>query len=480
VTAASPTRQLPGEPPLLVPSLVFIALVVAAVGSLGAPLITTVARTYHVSLADAQWTLTVTLLTGAVATPLLGRLGAASYRRRTIIATLGTVTTGSILTVLPLPFWCLLTGRAAQGTGLGLTALLIAVARNQLDASRAPAVIALISVASTIGIGVGYPLAGLLTDLGGVRAAYGLGVFVTAVALVAAVLSMPVPSTAGDDRPARLDARGAMLLAAGLTGLLLAVSETTLWSRDPVIAVILTALAVALLGAWVAYELRISSPLVDVRLLGHRAVARANLAMLIGGVGMYLLLTLITRFAQTPHAAGYGFGLSTFVAALVLVPFSVLGFAAGRITPRLQRRIGASRQLAASAVIVLAAFALFALARSNITELLAAMAILGFGVGSFSAAMPAVILAVTPEGETSSAMSFNQVVRSVGFSIGSAIGGLMLSASTTASGPGGTNGSFPANGGYTAAAWIGAGIMAISAIAGAIATRGLPRLGERW
>jgi len=338
---------------------------------------------------------------------------------------------GSVLTVLPLPFWCLLAGRAAQGVGLGLTALMMGVARSHLDASRASAVIALVSVASTIGIGVGYPLAGLLTELGGVRAAYGLGVFVTAVALLTAVRSMPVPPTAGRGDPARLDVPGAMLVSAGLTILLLVASETTLWSRHPLIAVLMAVLAVALLGTWAAYELRTASPLVDIGLLRHRAVAGANLAMLIGGIGMYLLLTLITRFAQTPHAAGYGFGLSTFVAALVLVPFSALGFVAGKVTPRLRRRIGASRQLAASAVVVLAAFALFALARSNITELLIAMAILGFGVGSFSAAMPAVILAVTPEEETSSAMSFNQVVRSVGFSLGSAVGGLALSASST-------------------------------------------------
>ena len=186
-------------------------------------------------------------------------------------------------------------------------------------------------------------------------------------------------------------------------------------------------------------------------------MAGANLAMLIGGIGMYLLLTLITRFAQTPHAAGYGFGLSTFVAALVLVPFSALGFVAGKVTPRLRRRIGASRQLAASAVVVLAAFALFALARSNITELLIAMAILGFGVGSFSAAMPAVILAVTPKSETSSAMSFNQVVRSVGFSLGSALGGLVLAAGTSA------GQTFPSDGSYTTAAWIGAATMTITA-----------------
>lgn len=61
---------------LLVPALMFIALVVAAVGSLGAPLITSVATSLHVSLGSAQWTLTIALLSGAVATPVLGRLGA--------------------------------------------------------------------------------------------------------------------------------------------------------------------------------------------------------------------------------------------------------------------------------------------------------------------------------------------------------------------------------------------------------------------
>jgi MFS family permease len=114
---------------LLVPSLIFIALVVAAVGSLGAPLITSVVTQVHVSLAAAQ-----------------------------CLVTLAVVVAGSALTVAPLPFAFLLAGRAAQGTGLGLTALMMGVARDHLPAERSRGVIALVSVASTIGIGVGYPL----------------------------------------------------------------------------------------------------------------------------------------------------------------------------------------------------------------------------------------------------------------------------------------------------------------------------------
>lgn len=448
----STTRQH-SEARLLVPSLMFIALVVAAVASLGAPLITSVATTFHVSLDSAQWTLTITLLSGAVATPVLGRLGAGPHRRATILVTLGFVVAGSALTVLPLPFAWLLIGRAAQGVGLGLTALMMGVARDHLPEGRSAATIALVSVTSVIGIGVGYPLASLLTEFGGVRAAYGLGLFVTAIAFLAAWRSMPI---APEGRSAHVDIAAALLLAGGLFLVLLLASETSLWSHHLGVAVVLATVAVLLLCVWTASELRSKTPLVDVRAVRHPAVAGANVAMFVGGVGMYLLLTLITRYAQTPHSAGYGFGLTTFVAGLVLVPFSALGFVAGKLTPRVRVWIGAPLLLAVSAVIVLGAFALFAAARSNLAELFVAMGVLGFGVGSFTAAMPGVILAVTPHGETSSAMSFNYVVRSIGYSLGSAIGGLVLAAGTD------TGRLFPNDGAYTTAALIGIAAMAIT------------------
>ncbi|MFE3627270.1 MFS transporter [Streptomyces goshikiensis] len=463
VKALPATRS---EARLLVPALTFIALVVAAVASLGTPLITSVATSFHVSLGSAQWTLTIALLSGAVATPVLGRLGAGPHRRATILVTLAVVVAGSALTVLPLPFAWLLAGRAAQGVGLGLTALMMGVARDHLPEERGAAVIALISVVSIIGAGVGYPLAALLAELGGVRATYGLGLVVTAAALLTAWRFMP---EAPEGRSAHVDVAGAVVLAAALLLVLFLAGERNLWSRHLAVAAGLAVVAVVLLCVWAVIELRSTTPLVDVRAVRHPAVAGANLAMLVGGIGMYLLLTLITRYAQTPHGAGqgYGFGLTTFVAGLVLIPFSVLGFVAGKLTPRIRTRIAAPLLLAGSAVVVGGAFALFAVARSDLAELFAAMGVLGFGVGGFSAAMPGVILAVTPKSETSSAMSFNYVVRSVGYSLGSAIGGLILTAGT---GPGHL---FPDDSAYTTAALVGIGAMAITTLTSlALARRG--------
>ena len=454
--------QESSEARLLVPALMFIALVVAAVASLGTPLITSVATTFHVSLDSAQWTLTIALLSGAIATPVLGRLGAGPHRRATILGTLAVVVAGSALTVLPLPFAWLLVGRAAQGVGLGLTALMMGVARDHLPVERSASTIALISVVSIIGVGVGYPLAALLTQLGGVRAAYGLGLFVTAVALLTAWRSVP---EAPQGRSAHLDAAGAVLLAGGLFLVLFLASETSLWSHHLAVAAILAVIAVLLVCLWTVHSLRTKAPLVDVRAVRHPAVAGANIAMFVGGIGMYLLLTLIVRYAQTPHSAGYGFGLSTFVAGLVLVPFSALGFVGGKLTPRLRKKIGAPYLLAGSAVVIGGGFVLFAAARSSLAELFVAMGLLGLGVGSFSAAMPGVILAVTPKSETSSAMSFNYVVRSVGYSLGSAIGGLVLAAGTD------TGQIFPNHGAYTTAALIGIAAMAITTITSLVLAR---------
>ncbi|MGH3391598.1 MAG: MFS transporter [Actinomadura sp.] len=432
----------------------FVALVVAVVGSLGAPLITSVATAFGVSLSSAQWTLTVTLLAGAIATPVLGRLGAGTRRRRVIVGTLAVVVAGGILTVWPPSFAWLLVGRAAQGVGLGLTALTMGVARDHVAPGKSASTIALLSVASTVGIGVGYPLAGLLTDLAGLRAAYGLGLLISAAALVAAWSTVP---EAPPGRPGSVDVAGAVLLGAGLLALLLVISQSSLWESQRVATAVLLAVAVVMLAGWVWWERRAAAPLVDLALLRHPAVTWANVIMLLGGIGMYLLLTLVTRYVQTPASAGYGFDASVFVSGLVLVPFSALGFVGGKITPPLRHRAPETAVLAGGAAVVLSALVLFALTRSRLWESFAVMALLGLGVGTFSAAMPGTILAVTPAGETSSAMSFNQVVRSVGFAIGSALSGLILSAHTNA----GTEGErFPTDHGYSVAAWAGAATMA--------------------
>ena len=439
-------------------ALVCTALAGAVVGSVGAPLITAVATGMHVSLAAAQWTLTVTLFSGAIAGPVLGRLGSGPYRRVTILATLALVTAGGLLTVLPLPFAALLAGRGLQGLAVAVGALLMSVARTHLPPERSASTIAALSVATTVGIGAGYPAISLLDQLAGLRAAYGLGLLLSAVALAVAWRTLPDEAPG---EPPRIDVPGALLLAAGTLGLLLVIAEPSIWATGWLAGGLLAGSA-AVLAVWACHELRTPAPLVNLRLLGQGPVLRANLAILVAGTGLYLLFSLFTRYVQTPHGAGYGFALPGVAAGAALIPFSLLGFVAGKASPRLVARITERWTYAVSTGIAVVGALLFAAAGQSLFAVLAAIALLGFAVGGVFAVLPKLVLVGVPQAETASVLSINQIARSIGMSIGSALAGFLLAAAT----PDGAL--FPARTGYlTAALWalppLAAGALVIAA-----------------
>src|SRR3954451_25444486 len=187
------------SPRALVPVLLFVGTVVAVISSLGAPLVPAIARTMGTSLPDAQWSLTVTLLVGAVATPVIGRLGDGPHRRRVVLVVLAVVTVGGALAALPLSLGWLIAGRGLQGFGLGLTPLAIATAREALQGERSRSTIAALSITVVSGVGLGYPLAGLVAELGGVHAAFWAGAGVSLAALLACAAVLP-PSSAAPPR----------------------------------------------------------------------------------------------------------------------------------------------------------------------------------------------------------------------------------------------------------------------------------------
>ncbi|UUV35603.1 MFS transporter [Amycolatopsis roodepoortensis] len=403
-------------------ALVCTALAGAVIGSVGAPLITPVATGLHVSLDAAQWTLTVTLFSGAIAGPVLGRLGGGPYRRTTILITLAMVTTGGLLTVLPLPYVALLIGRGLQGLGVAAGALLMSVARAHLPPERSPSTIAALSVASTVGIGVGYPVVSLLDQLAGLRAAYGFGFLLSVVAFLIAWRMLPA-ETPG--RPPRIDVPGALLLALGTLGVLLLIAVPSLWSTVWLAGGLLAGTA-AVLAAWAFVELRTTEPLVDLRLLGRGPVFRANLAILVAGAGLYLLFSLFTRYVQTPADAPYGFALPGVAAGAALIPFSLLGFVAGKAVPRMDERW----TYLVSTVIAVAGALVFAVGSQSFVLVLLSIALLGFAVGGIFAVMPRLVLVGVPQGETASVLSINQIARSIGMAVGSALAGLLLAAAT--------------------------------------------------
>ena len=448
--------------------LVFLAVESTAVASLGTPLLPAVQQAEHVSLAASQWTLTITLLAGAVVTPVLGRLGDGRLRRRATVVAVAVILAGCVLSALPAGFAVFLAGRALQGAGLGLVPLATAVARDDLPAGRSRHTIAAIGITTAVGIGVGYPLVGLLAEYLGLYAPFWVVAAMSALALAAAAAVLP----ASPARPSRLDVPGVVLLGSGIVGLLLALAEGPGWGWTSPATLACAAGSAALLAAWAGWELRARRPLVELRLLRRRAVLAANVTAFGVAVGFYPLASLVVRFVQAPPGTGYGFGASVLVAGLMLTPFSVASFAASKVATRAARRTSAEFVVAASCVVLIASMVLFLVARGSYAGIVVIMALAGFGVGCVYAVNPLQITGDVPADQTGSAMSFYQLVRTVAYSIASALSATVLVMYIPA------GRLLPSNAGYSAAAVVSIVVLGAALVASTLfAVPGRPKRG---
>jgi predicted MFS family arabinose efflux permease len=447
----------------LVSVLVGVTMVTGIISSLGAPLIPSVARTLHISLDSAQWSLTAALLSASVAAPIMGRLGDGPRRRETIIGGLAIVLVGSIVAGLAQSLALLVVGRAMQGVGLGLAPVTMAAARDHLPPERAQSVIGILSVAGAAAVGAGYPISGLIASDLGVHAAFFFGALMSAIALVAAARVIPSSRKSGT---AMLDVSGGLVIAAGLVALLLAIGQGQQWGWRSASVVGLFVAAAIILVVWVRLQLRRDAPLVDLRQLRVRAVLTADLAAIVLGLAMYMFLTLVTEFVQEPRALSYGLGASTLVAGLCLVPFSVMSLLASRTTGAVTKRLSASTVLVVGSLIIAGAGAFFALLHGAVWEAFVAMGVIGIGFGYTFAAIPGLITRAVPARETGSAMGLYQVIRYIGFSLGSALAASILAGNTDHGGRQVTER------GYVVALWVGTAVCVLSAAASWVLYRG--------
>ncbi|MGB3329346.1 MAG: MFS transporter [Thermomicrobiales bacterium] len=413
----------------LLPVLIYSAMVMSVLSTLGSPMIPTIAREKGVSLEAAQWVLTITLLVGAVTTPITGRLADGPWRKQTILGSLGLVFIGSVLAAAAPSFGVLMAGRALQGFGLGLVPLAISVARDGLSPDKVRGGIAILSVSTAIGTGLGYPITGLIAQNLDYTAAFWFAAVISVIAF--ALIALVVPSTRHQQR-LPLDIVGAVLLSIALAALLLAISQgrTMGWASPQILGLFVVAVVAGVV--WGMQALRTTYPLVNLRLMTNRSVLAADIVALMMGVSLYAMSSLVNRYVQAPKEAGYGFHAGLVATGLMLAPLSIGSLLSTRMSSWMTGKFGARWVLPIGSLIVALDMIFVGVSRSSQWEIVLAMAILGLGISTTFAAMPLLIIRAVPAAETGSATSMNTVLRSIGGAIGSAASIALLSAFTPA------------------------------------------------
>ncbi|MER7797222.1 MFS transporter [Microbacterium sp. NPDC096154] len=412
---------------LTVAVLAFTGLCSAYMFTLVVPIQAELPHLLNADRNDTAWVVTITLLVAACATPISGRLGDMYGKRRIVLVLIVALSVGSLVAALSGGIGGVILGRALQGATTGVIPLGIAIMRDVLPPARLGTAVALMSATMGVGGAVGLPVSALIVEHLDWHVLFWLAAALGAVALVLVALFVP-PSVLRT--PGRFDYVGAAGLAAGLVGLLLAISRGSDWGWLSPVTLGCGIAGVALLLAWGWYQLRASEPLLDLRVAARPAVLFTNLAAI--GMGFALFGTNVTmpQLLELPVESGSGLGLTMFATALVVMPSGLVMMLISPLSGWLERRLGARFMLAFGTGAVGVAYVFVLLWSSEVWHLFVANLIVGVGVGFSFAAMPMLIMRSVPSHETGASNGINALFRSLGTATASAVMAAVLAAIT--------------------------------------------------
>lgn len=406
----------------LILALGLAAMVVSMAQTQVIPILALLGSDLHASSAGVSWVTTATLLSAAVFTPLLGRVGDQYGKKRTLLAVLVVMVLGSVLAASTTSLSLLIVARTLQGSATAIFPLGLSIIRDEVPAKKMHGAMALVSSTLAFGSGLSLVVTGLLTQ-GSHPNYHSVFWFSTAVSVLALVAVFFIVPDGGHRSGGRIDFLGAGTLAAFLVLLLLAISQghTWGWSSDKVIGCFIGSVVMAVV--WVIVELKVASPLVDMRMFVHRQVAFTNVAGLFVGFASFGMFIGVSYLVQMPHQlVGYGFTASVLRASVeYLLPSTLIALVAAPIGGILVRRITARYTLAVGALIGVAGFAWLAWGHGSTPNVIMAGILAGIAVAFGYASMPALIAASVPVEQTGIANGINSISRSVGSSIASAV-----------------------------------------------------------
>jgi EmrB/QacA subfamily drug resistance transporter len=374
------------------------------------------------SSTGVQWIINGYLLSLSALFAFGGRLADIAGHRRMVVLGVsifatasglcGATPTGSLDEV-----W-LITFRIIQGAGAAImfpAALAIVLGAFPVrERGRAMAIF----FAITGGLTAIGPLAGgYLVEISW-RTIFWVNIPVAIIALILTAIAKPD----NHKHPAPLDYRGTVLISGGMGLAILGLQQSSVWGWGSAITWICIAAGLALIAAFIVFELRVANPLIRVRIFENRAFAVDNVILFL------LMIPFVPLFFFASMYAQISLGESASETGLYLLIFFA-GFAtASQWGGRILDRVGARPSVVLGCAVAAVGFALWAhsLPDLSVSSQWYYIVLAGTGVGLVLGPANTDALNRLPAKHYGEATGITQTVRNFGSSLGLAVLGTIL------------------------------------------------------
>jgi len=410
-------------------------------------------RDLHATISQLEWTVNAYTLTFAVLLLTGAALGDRFGRRRMFALGLLLFTGASAAAALSTSANALDIARAAQGVGGAIvTPLTLTILSAAVPRERRGLALGIWGGIGGLAIAIGPLVGGAIVNGVSWHWIFWLNV---PIGLVLAPLALArLEETHGSD--AGLDVPGLALVSAGLLGIVwgLVRGNAHGWTSLGIVAPIVA--GALLVAAFVAWELRARTPMLPMHFFRSRTFALTNVASLLMFFGMFGSIFLLAQFFQTvQHYSPLGSGLR-------ILPWTAMPIFIAPIAGALSDRIGGQRLMTVGLALQAGGLAWIAAVQTPTvaySSLVIPFILSGAGMALFFAPVANVVLSsVRPEHE-GKASGANNAIRELGGVFGVAVLASVFSSA------GGYRTAATFTHGTTSAVWVGAGVVALGAVA---------------
>ena len=387
------------------------------------------------SSSELQWIVDSYLLVFAVLLLMAGSLGDRFGRKRALFVGLAVFGFGSLMAATAGSSTELIAWRAVMGIGAAaIMPTTLSIITNIFPKDERPKAIAIWAAMAGMGIAIGPVSGGFLIEHFHWNAVFLVNLPIVALGLIAGAILIP---ESRDPESPRLDLPGFGLSIAGLTAVVWALIEAPErgWTSTTILAAF--ALGIAVIAAFIAWELRAKQPMLDVSVFRNLRFSAANVAVTFVFFALMGVMYYLTTYLQSVM------GYTALEAGVRMLPIALGVIFAARLSVVLTARLGTKVVVAAGLALVgvsLGAFTSVDADTDYMTKVAGALTFMGVGMGLAMAPATDSIMGSLPRAKAGIGSAMNDVVRELGGTLGVAVLGSVLSTSYASGMDGATSG----------------------------------------
>lgn len=310
---------------------------------------------FDISYSTSSWILTAYLISGAVMTPIAGKLSDIYGRKKMVLIIFIIYIIGIAIGGVSSNIYMLILARVIQGIGISMFPIAFGIIRDQFPVSKIAIGVGIFSSMFAAGSVVGMAIGGTIIKNFGWQAT-----FFTIIPIAIILWIIIQKRIRNDDRShiikgvdvekehnfstssekasdsinihekQHIDIKGALSLAFSISAFLLTLTYFASINSeshdstpfDGIILISLISLTIVSITAFVLIEKRANEPLIPLKLITDRILLPSNIILLIFGITMFMVYQTIPILVTSPMP--YGFGGDAIQSAMVQLPFMIV------------------------------------------------------------------------------------------------------------------------------------------------------------